>query len=152
MPHDRPLRPSWATLGPSWGQFGANLVPFCANLGSSCLHKQKYKISLGSLINFRSILGHLGVMLGAFWFILVPSWAILGPFWATSGFLWGHFGPSWGCRVSTPIPFSTGVRTPAGGHLGPSLGHFGCQDGPCWPHDGLKMANLGSTWAKGVPR
>jgi hypothetical protein len=123
-------------LGPPWGHLGASSGPtwrhFGPTRGQAALHKQKSQFSIGCLMVLRSVLGHLGVMSGPFWFILEPSWAILGPFWAISGFLWGRFGPSRVFWASTPIGNTslTGVGTPAGGYLGPSWGHFGCQDGP----------------------
>ena len=139
----------WGNLGPPWGPLGASSGPtrrhFGPTWGQAALHKQKYHFFSLFFIVLRSVLGHLGVMSGPFWFILEPSWAILGPFWAISRFLWGHLGPSWGFWVSTPIgnTFSTGVGTPAGAISGAKMA---CDSPkmasrwPIWARHGLKMS------------
>jgi hypothetical protein len=125
----------WGHLESPWGFLGANSGPTWRHFGPTC-----FKLHLtGKTLNFPLVFigfevstgpswGHVGAILDRLGALLGQLGAILSPLGST----WGPFGPYPAFWVSTPIgnTIFSGVGTPVGGHLGPSWGHFGCQDGP----------------------
>ena len=66
------------------------------------------------LLRHLAFIFHLGAILGLSWAILGPSWGHLG---ANLGSSWANLGPSWA---------NLGAILGLSGHLGPTLGPFGC--------------------------